>query len=353
MPFANKELEPEAVVAVTGASAGVGRATAVAFARKGCRVALISRDGDALECTRREVEAVGGRGLAIVADVADAQAVIDAADRVIEEWGQIDVWVNNAMATVFGRVEMVTPEELKRVTEVTYLGQVHGTLAALKHMRARGQGAIVQVGSALAYRAIPLQAAYCGAKFAVRGFTNALRAELIHERSPIRLTMVQLPAVNTPQFDWARSHLPRCLQPVPPIYQPEAIAAAIVKAARETPRELWIGWPAIRAILANFVFPSLLDRLASRQAWDGQMTDQPAAPDRPDNLFQPVVGDPGAHGRFDGRSRQSVISLSSGGVRGVVAVAGLALWLASAFLLFGNGSRNKRVGRSCLPSPGE
>ena len=335
-----KTIPPHSVVVVTGASAGVGRATAIAFAMRGCRVVLISRDEAALERARRELEAAGGEGLVIVADVADAEALNRAADQVVTEFGHIDVWVNNAMATVFGRVETVSPDEFKRVTEVTYLGQVHGTVAALRHMRARRSGTIVQVGSALAYRSIPLQAAYCGAKFAVRGFTDALRAELIHENSPIRLTMVQLPAVNTPQFDWARSHLPRRLQPVPPIFQPEAIAAEIVRAAIETPRELWIGWPSIRSIIGNFALPGVLDRLASRLAWDGQMTDEPAKPDRPDDLFVPVTDDPGAHGSFDARSRTRVMALSSAAARGAIAIAGISLWAVTAALFFAAGSRS-------------
>jgi NAD(P)-dependent dehydrogenase (short-subunit alcohol dehydrogenase family) len=327
---------------VTGASAGVGRATALAFAEQGCRVALISRDESALESACRDVEAAGGRGLVIVADVADAEALNRAADRVVAEWSHIDIWVNNAMATIFGRVETISPDEFKRVTEVTYLGQIHGTVAALRHMRARGSGTIVQVGSALAYRSIPLQAAYCGAKFAVRGFTDALRAELLHERSPIRLTMVQLPAVNTPQFGWARSRLPRTLQPVPPIFQPEAIAAKILLAAVQTPRELWIGWPSIRSIIGNFVLPGTLDRLASRLAWDGQMTDEPANPDRPDNLFAPVTGDPGAHGSFNERSLSGVISVSSAAARGVIAIAGFGVWAITATVFFVAGSRASR-----------
>jgi len=339
----SRSIQTRTVVVVTGASAGVGRATAVAFAKYGCRVALVSRDEAALQSACREVEAGGGEGLVIVADVADAEALSRAADRVVAEWGHIDVWVNNAMATVFGRVETIAPDEFKRVTEVTYLGQVHGTVAALRHMRARRSGTIVQVGSALAYRSIPLQAAYCGAKFAVRGFTDALRAELIHENSPIRLTMVQLPAVNTPQFDWARSRLPRRLQPVPPIFQPEAIAAEIVRAAAEAPRELWIGWPSIRSIIANFFFPGILDRLASRLAWDGQMTDQPAAADRLDNLFAPVTENPGAHGRFDGRSQSTAIAVSSATARGALAIAGLGLWAVTAAIFFVAGARGNRT----------
>ena len=231
-----------------------------------------------LEGARREVEAVGGEALVCPADVADAHALIEAADRIAQRFGAIDVWVNNAMATVFGPFQDVTPAEFRRVTEVTYLGQVHGTMAALRHMRPRDAGTIVQVGSALAYRAIPLQAAYCGAKFAVRGFTDVLRSELLHDRSRIRLTMVQLPAVNTPQFDWSRNHLGRRAQPVPPIYQPEAVAEAIVEAVARAPRELWVGGPAVKAIVGGLAVPALADRLLAHQGYSGQITAEPLPP---------------------------------------------------------------------------
>jgi short-subunit dehydrogenase len=287
----------------------------MAFAKAGFDVALIARGAERLESARREAAQYGVRALALQADVADADAIMRAADEIARAFGEIDVWVNVAMATVMAPVHRITPEEYLRVTQVTYLGQVHGTLAALKHMRARNAGTIVQVGSALAYRAIPLQSAYCAAKFAVRGFTDSLRSELIHENSAIRLTMVQLPAVNTPQFDWARSRMPRRLQPVPPIYQPEEVAQAILHAAIHAPREYWIGWPAIRAILGNMVAPGLLDRLAARGAWDQQMTAAPANPNRPDNLFEPPPGDPGAHGRFDARTVGGLHSISSGAAR--------------------------------------
>lgn len=315
--------EKRPVAVVTGGSAGVGRATALALAKAGHDVAILARDEEGLASAAAQIETVGARCLTLACDIADAAAVVAFSDRVAEAWGGIDVWVNNAMATIFAPVHRIAPEEFKRVTEVTYLGQVYGTLSALKHMRPRGHGTIVQVGSALSYRAIPLQSAYCAAKFAVRGFTDSLRSELIYERSRIRLVMVQLPAVNTPQFDWARSRLPREPEPVPPIYQPEAVAAEILKAVRDPPRELWIGWPSIRAIVANMIAPSLLDRLAAADAWDSQMAHQPS-PERAGNLFEPVAGDPGAHGRFDDTSRPRVASASSAAVRAAIAAAALA-----------------------------
>jgi NAD(P)-dependent dehydrogenase (short-subunit alcohol dehydrogenase family) len=309
---------------VTGASAGVGRAVARALAREGWNLGLIARNAERLETARREAEGQGARAVALPADVADAQAVFAAADRVAEAFGGIDLWVNVAMVTIFAPVHEIRPEEFRRVTEVTYLGQVHGTLAALRHMRPRNRGTILQVGSALAYRAIPLQSAYCAAKFAIRGFTDSLRSELLHEGSRIRLTMVQLPAVNTPQFDWARARMPRQPQPVPPIHQPEVIAQHILRAARTTPRELWLGWPSVRAILGTMLAPGLADRLAARMAWDGQMTAEPAQP-RDGNLFESVPGDQGAHGRFDRRAQSQVSGYDPAHLRG--ALLGLAVAL--------------------------
>ena len=321
------------VVVITGASAGVGRATAIAFALRGWAVGLIARGTDGLEGARQDVEEAGGEALVLPADVADADAVSAAADEVAARFGRIDVWINNAMATVVAPIQAVTPAEFRRVTEVTYLGQVHGTLAALRHMRQAGRGTIVQVGSALAYRSIPLQSAYCAAKAAVRGFTDSLRCELIHDGCPIRLTMVHLPAVNTPQFDWARSRMDRRLQPVPPIHQPEAVAEAIVRAAVEAPRELWIGRPTMQTILGQLVAPGLLDRMAARQAWDGQMTDEPRHGQRADNLVAPVAGDWGPQGRFGERSRSNVSAASSAPVRGAMAALGIATLTAAGFAL--------------------
>ena len=295
---------PEVVV-VTGASAGVGRATIRAFARRGAHVGLIARGEDGLEGARREVEALGGRALVLPADVADASQVELAATAVEEELGPIDVWVNNAMVSVFSPVKEMTPEEFRRVTEVTYLGYVYGTLAALRRMLPRDHGSIVQVGSALAYRGIPLQSAYCGAKHAIQGFNDSLRAELLHDGSHVRLTMVQLPALNTPQFTWVRTRLPRQPQPVPPIYQPEVAAEAIVWAADHDRREVSVGAPTTLAILANKVGPGLLDRYLARTNYEAQQTDQPIDPHRPDNLLRPLPGDRGAHGPFDDRAHES------------------------------------------------
>ena len=323
---------PAKTVVVTGASAGVGRAVAVAFARRGWNVAVLARGADRLEAARREIEVVGGRGLAIPTDVAEAQAVFAAADRVVDEWGGIDVWVNNAMVTIYSPVHEVSPEEFRRVTEVTYLGQVHGTLAALRHMRPRDAGTILQVGSALSYRAIPLQSAYCAAKFAVRGFTDALRSELERAKSRIRLTMVQLPAVNTPQFDWARSRLPRRPQPVPPIYQPEPVAEAICRAAEEAPRELWLGLPSVKAILGTMAIPDLLDSYLAQAAWNGQMTDEPANP-RPDNLFEPAPGTFGAHGRFDAQAENHVLPVNPQHLRAGLALAAVGVMAGLAGLV--------------------
>jgi short-subunit dehydrogenase len=295
---------------------------AVAFGREGYRVALIARGRERLASAARQVEQAGGRPLVIQADVADADAIESAAAQVISTWGRIDIWINNAMASVFSPATDLSPNEIRRVTEVTYLGQVHGTLAALRHMRERNKGTIVQIGSALSYRSIPLQSAYCAAKFAVRGFTDSLRSELLHEGNRVRLTMVQLPAVDTPQFDWARSHLSRKLQPVPPIHEPEPVAAAIMRAALKAPREMWIGHPTIQAILGTMVAPGLLDRMMARRAWEGQMTNEPATP-RDGNLFDLPPGDPGAHGRFASRSRGHVLSVSGATARGVLAAIAL------------------------------
>ena len=290
------------VVVITGASAGVGRATVRAFARQGTDIGLLARGVDGLEAARREVEAAGGRAIAIPTDVADADRVEAAADRIERELGPIDIWVNNAMVSVFSPVKELTPDEIRRVTEVTYLGVVYGTLAALKRMLPRDRGSIVQIGSALAYRGIPLQAAYCGAKHAIQGFTESLRCELLHDGSGVHVSMVHLPAMNTPQFDWVKSRLPREPQPVPPIYEPEIAADAIVWASSQRRREISVGGTTVAAIWANKIAPGVLDRYLARTGYDAQQTDRPVAPNRRDNLWEPVPGDHGAHGRFAGRS---------------------------------------------------
>jgi short-subunit dehydrogenase len=290
------------VVAITGASAGVGRATARAFAREGADIGLIARGRERLDSAKREIEDMGRRAVIAEADVADADQVEEAAERIENELGPIDVWVNNAMATVFAPVVDTTPEEFRRATEVTYLGSVWGTMAALRRMRPRDRGVIVQVGSALAYRGIPLQGAYCGGKHALQGFLESLRSELMHEHSHVHLTMVQLPALNTPQFTWSRAKMPHSPQPVPPIFQPEVAADAIVWAARHPRRELMVGWPTVKAIFGNAIAPGVADRYLARTGYDSQQTQTPADPDRPDNLFEPVPGDQGAHGPFDDRS---------------------------------------------------
>jgi short-subunit dehydrogenase len=298
----------EQVAVVTGGSAGIGRAAALAFARAGFAVALVARDPHRLQQAALQLRAVGGRAAVFAADVADAGRIDAIAEEVEQSLGPIEVWVNNAMATIFARFDEVTAAEFARVTEVTYLGAVNGTRAALRRMKPRDRGTVVQVGSALAYRSIPLQSAYCGAKSGIRGFSDAVRAELIHDRSRVRITMVQLSAFNTPQFDWARSRLPRKLQPVPPIFQPELAAEAILWAATRDRRELWVGWPAIKAILSSRLVPGLGDRLAAHQAWDEQETDRSARA-RPDNLFEPVPGEFGAHGRFDDRATRRMPAL--------------------------------------------
>ena len=291
------------VAVITGAGAGVGRATVAEFARRGYDVAMLSRDASRLEQAAGEVRALGMRALPIPTDVSDADAVEAAAERVEAEFGQIDVWVNVAMATVFAPVEKLTAAEVERGTRVTYLGQVHGMMSALKRMRVRNRGTIVNVGSALAYRSVPLQSIYCGAKAAIRGFTDSLRSEIIHDKLDIQLTMVDLAAMNTPQFDWSLNKMGRKAKPVAPIFEPEVAARAIFFAATHKRRDVWVGWPTVKAILANRVAPSLIDRYLAKAGYSGQLTDKPTAPDAPANLFEPVPGDYGAHGRFDETSR--------------------------------------------------
>lgn len=331
---------PRPVAVVTGASAGVGRATARAFAEGGYDVGLLARGREGLEAAAKEVEQRGGRPLAVPTDVSDAQAVEDAAERVERELGPVDVWVNDAMVTVMSRIVDLRPEDVRRVTEVTYLGAVHGTLAALRRMRRRSRGTIVQVGSALSYRAIPLQAAYCAAKFALRGFTDSLRTELLHDDVGVHVTMVQLPALNTPQFEWSRLRgFRRQPQPVPPIYQPEVAADAIFFAAHARRREVFVGGNTPLLIWLDKLAPWAGDRYLARTGFDSQFVDEPVDPDRADDLDAPLPGDHGAHGPFDRRARASSLQLAATKRRGaVVAAAGaLALGLGAALWRWARG----------------
>jgi short-subunit dehydrogenase len=313
------------VTVVTGATSGVGRAAVREFAARGDAVGLIARNEEALNAAAKEVEQAGGRPLAVPTDLADASQVEDATERIESELGEIDVWVNDAMTSVFAPVWEIEADEFRRVTEVTYLGVVYGTMSALKRMKPRDRGAIVQVGSALAYRGIPLQSAYCGSKHAIQGFCDSLRAELFHERSGVKVTMVQMPALNTPQFDVVKSRLPNRAQPVPPIYQPEVAARAIVHAADHPERrEYWVGATTAATIVANSVVPGLLDRYLGRTGFKSQQTDKPEDPSRPFNLWEPVPGDHGAHGHFDDKAHPRSLQWWATTHRGLVALAGAA-----------------------------
>jgi NAD(P)-dependent dehydrogenase (short-subunit alcohol dehydrogenase family) len=335
------EMTSSSIVVVTGASGGIGRATAKLFAERGATVALLARGEQGLEGARADVEALGGTARVYPVDTADARALDKVADQVEEELGEIDVWVNVAFTSVFARFVDIEPEEFERVTQVTYLGFVNGTRTALKRMMPRDRGTIVQVGSTLAYRGIPLQSAYCGAKHATQGFHESVRTELLHEGSRVRVTMVQMPAVNTPQFSWVLSRLPRQAQPVPPIYQPELAARAVVYAADHPQRrEYWVGETTAATLLVNAVAPGLLDRYLAHNGYDSQQTSQPKPPDQPANLWEPADGpagrDFGAHGLFDDRSHARSPQVWASQHHGTVAalgvglVAGAAAWVRRA-----------------------
>lgn len=323
------------VIMITGASAGVGRATVREFAGQRTSIGLIARGKERLAAAKAEVEAEGGRALAFPVDVADAEAVDRAAQQLEDEFGPIDMWINDAMTTIFAPFSEITPEEFKRATEVTYLGCVYGTMAALKRMLPRDKGTIVQIGSALAYRSIPLQAPYCGAKHAIVGFTDSVRCELIHDRSNVHLTVVHLPALNTPQFSWCRTRLPRHPQPVPPIFQPEVAARAVYWAAHHNRREVFVGWPTMKAIYTQDIAPGIADWYLGKTGHSSQQTQEFVPASRPDNLFEPVEGDYAARGIFsDAASSNSKlnwlnlhrlqVSLLAAGIFGAAAL----LWKA-------------------------
>jgi NAD(P)-dependent dehydrogenase (short-subunit alcohol dehydrogenase family) len=327
-------------VVITGASAGVGRATALEFAREGAQIGLLARGRAGLEAAKNDVEKLGGSAFVLPVDVADAEAVECAAMEIEQRLGPIDVWVNNAMASVFSPVKQMTAEEFKRVTEVTYLGYVYGTLAALRRMLPRNRGIVIQVGSALAYRGIPLQSAYCAAKHAVQGFVDSLRCELLHDHSGVRVTMIQMPALNTPQFGWVKSRLSRKARPMPPIFQPEVAARAIVWASHNSRREMFVGMPTVEAIIGDRIAPNLLDHYLARNGYDGQQHDGAEKKDRPNNLFEPLdmSRDHGAHGDFDQQASGWSLQLWASQSRAWLFLGSIAL---GAVVLVGTLSRNK------------
>lgn len=329
-----KQTRPRVIV-VTGASAGLGRATVRAFARReGAHIGLIARGEDGLRGALRDVEARGGKGLILPTDVADPVAVEAAAERAENELGPIDVWINVAMTSVFSPVKEMQPDEYKRVTEVNYLGFVYGTLAALKRMLPRDRGRIIQVGSALAYRGIPLQSAYCASKHAIQGFMDSLRSELLHDKSNVKVCMLQMPAMNTPQFGWVKSRLPNRAQPVPPIFQPEVGADAIVFASHHDRREIYVGFPTVKAIIGDKLIPGLLDDYLAATGYSGQQTNEPKDPNRPNNLYQPVPGDHGAHGGFGQRSRTASLQLWATKHRSTISLGLLTLLAAGVTACF-------------------
>lgn len=313
------------VVVVTGASAGIGRAAVREFARRRARIALIARDPDRLEAARAEAERMGAQAIAISADMADHAQVEAAADRIERELGPIDVWVNNAMATVFAPFADVSADDYRRVTDVTYHGFVWGTMAALKRMRPRNRGTVVQVSSALAYRSIPLQSPYCGAKHAIKGFTQSVRTELEHDASAVKLVLVDMPGINTPQFDWCKTTLPRHPKPIGAFCQPEVAGRAIYWAAHGDRPEVWVGYPTVGSVLGEKLFPRLLDRYLARNGIEGQQSDEAIPAGRPDNLWQPVPGDYAAHGSFEAGARAHSLQFWASRHRGwLLAGAGVA-----------------------------
>jgi short-subunit dehydrogenase len=319
------------VVVITGASAGLGRAMAREFAKKGADLCLIARGIDGLEAAKKEVEKAGGRALIFPIDIADAEAVEKAAAETEEKLGPVDVWVNNAMNSVFSPVKQMTPEEYKRVTEVTYLGHVYGTLSALRRMLPRDKGSIVFVGSALAYRGIPLQSAYCASKHAIEGFFDSLRTELMHDRSNVSISMVQLPAMNTTQFGFVKSRLPYKPRPMGTIYQPEIAAEVVEYASRHNRREYYVGWPTVKAIIGNKIAPWYADWLLSRNGYEGQMTTEPEDPSKKHNLWKPLPGDHGAHGKFDHKAKSFSIATWASLHKGSIA-ASLLIFLGTIFI---------------------
>nr|WKN36597.1 SDR family oxidoreductase [Tunicatimonas sp. TK19036] len=326
------------VVVITGASAGVGRAAAREFAKNGYQVALLARSEAGLEGARQDVEALGGKALAIPVDVSDQKKVEAAAQQIEDELGLIDVWVNNAMQSVFSPFDQMTPEEFKYVVEVTFMGQVYGTMAALKRMKPRNRGTIIMVGSALAFRGIPLQSAYCASKHAVKGFFDSVRSELVHDNSDVQLTMVHLSAINTTQFNWVKSRLPKKGKPMGKVYQPEVAARAIYSAANQNRRTIFVGSGPFQTALGNTFIPGMLDRLLAKTGYSGQQTDQPEDPDRPDNLWEPINEDRGAHGSFDDKASEESLELQVSTNRGMEAavVAGTALGVAGLVYLLRN-----------------
>jgi len=328
--------KPEVVV-ITGASAGLGRATVQAFARRGAHIGLLARSPDGLEGARRDAERLGGKGLVLPTDVSDPEQVERAAAAVEEKFGPIDVWINDAMVSVFSPVKEMTAADYRRVTEVNYLGFVHGTLSAMRRMLPRDRGIIIQVGSALAYRGIPLQSAYCGSKHAIQGFTESLRCELLHDKSNVKISMLQMPAMNTPQFDWVKNRLPKKPQPVPPIYQPDVAAEAIYHAAHHYRREWYIGGSTAVVVRGNKMAPGLGDWYLGKTGVQSQQTEEPADPNAPNNLYEPLPGDHGAHGRFDRRAHDFSFQVWANENRAWLAVGGLLGLLGGLALLKRNG----------------